>query len=159
MGTYCRAGNLNTKAMDRVLGSLDDELLILRKRINCNPDLTSTIRQLRFVHEMSSELRLDATSDLSYQISTLLLEFERSKIPFDQKVMTHLYVARSLIHEAFESYLNKSLERKTSRESALIGSFNRCIRELARENKSQFSNTYEQAPRWERTARQPELLS
>ena len=134
MATYYDPATKQNKSMYDLLSSLDNALHALKKTEENGLDLSDTIKLLQCIHEMSTDSNLDAISDLAYQVSTYLIEITRVNIPYDQRIVAHLFVTRSLIREAYEKLLKGGMPYNSTRASALIGSFHRCIRDMAQEH-------------------------
>ena len=134
MASYYDPSTNQKKSMHDLLSSLDNALHALKKTEENGLDLSDTIKLLQCIHEMSTDSNLDAISDLAYQVSTYLIEITRVNIPFDQRIVAHLFVTRSLIREAYEKVLKGGMPYNSTRASALIGSFHRCIRDMALEH-------------------------
>ena len=134
MATYFDPTTNQNMTMNDLLSSLDEALFTLKDTESAEQNLSETISLLHCIHEMSSDNHLDAISDLAYQVSTYLLEISRVNIPFDHRILSHLYVTRSLIHEAYEKLLRGGAPYSSARARALIGSFHRCISDMAVEH-------------------------
>jgi len=134
MASYYDPTSKQKKSMNDLLFSLDYALHALKKTEGKALDLSDTIQLLQCIHEMSTDSNLDAISDLAYQVSTYLMEITRVNIPYDQRIVAHLFVTRSLIREAYEKLLKGGMPYNSTRASALIGSFHRCIRDMAQEH-------------------------
>ncbi len=134
MASYYDPTAKQKKSMHDLLSSLDNALLALKKTEENGLDLSDTIGLLQCIHEMSTDSDLNAISDLAYQVSTYLIEITRVNIPYDQRIVAHLFVTRSLIREAYEKLLKGGMPYNSTRASALIGSFHRCIRDMAQEH-------------------------
>ncbi len=134
MASYNDPATKQKKTMHDLLFSLDNALHALKKNEGEKLDLSDTIQLLQCIHIVSSDSNLDAISDLAYQVSTYLMEITRVNIPYDQRIVAHLFVTRSLIREAYEKLLKGGMPYNSPRASALIGSFHRCIRDMAQEH-------------------------
>ncbi len=133
MGTYGNGAD-TSKAMHNLLISLDDALRRQRKIKVQDRNIAELILILRKICEACSTTDIHHVCDLTSQVSSYLYEATSLNIPICEEIMAHLYVTKALIHEAYHSYINGQMPKTATRTSALIGSFHRCIRDMASDN-------------------------
>lgn len=124
------ANNKQDQLID-MLRSLEKTLESQRTRRIKARSYNELISALNCISAICRETQMTGLRDLTGHIATCLAEMKSAGIPLNQKVMSHLFIAKSLVFDTYEKYSSGESQHSNTRASAMIDSFYRCIHDMA----------------------------